>query len=119
MAYRGRVLVELSTQLDGKIDKNVEDICSDDILVAQVCKVTVHLLLYSFGHQQEGQGFFLLKWKFASFLRDQALPFCKADKPDCNRCPINKVRLNSIQCQPALCWNGIMFQPYRNNNSSF
>uniref|UniRef100_A0A665VRB3 Myoferlin like n=1 Tax=Echeneis naucrates TaxID=173247 RepID=A0A665VRB3_ECHNA len=33
VAYRGRVLVELSTQLDGKIDKNVDDICSDDILV--------------------------------------------------------------------------------------
>ncbi|MED6275788.1 hypothetical protein CHARACLAT_030021, partial [Characodon lateralis] len=35
VAYRGRVLIELSTQLDGKVDKNVDDICSDDILVAQ------------------------------------------------------------------------------------
>ncbi|XP_026165382.1 myoferlin isoform X2 [Mastacembelus armatus] len=35
VAYRGRVLVELSTQLDGKIDKNLDDISSDDILVAQ------------------------------------------------------------------------------------
>ncbi|XP_072293204.1 myoferlin-like isoform X1 [Eucyclogobius newberryi] len=35
VAYRGRVLVELSTQLDAKLDKSVEDICSDDILVAQ------------------------------------------------------------------------------------
>uniref|UniRef100_A0A3B3XGF9 C2 domain-containing protein n=1 Tax=Poecilia mexicana TaxID=48701 RepID=A0A3B3XGF9_9TELE len=35
VAYRGRVLVELSTQVDGKVDKNVDDICSDDILVAQ------------------------------------------------------------------------------------
>ncbi|XP_036979815.1 myoferlin [Acanthopagrus latus] len=35
VAYRGRVLVELSTQLDGKVDKNVEDISSDGILVAQ------------------------------------------------------------------------------------
>ncbi|XP_062256997.1 myoferlin isoform X1 [Platichthys flesus] len=35
VAYRGRVLVELSTQLDGKIDKAVEDIPSDDILVVQ------------------------------------------------------------------------------------
>ncbi|XP_012735941.2 myoferlin [Fundulus heteroclitus] len=35
VAYRGRVLIELSTQLDGKADKNVDDICSDDILVAQ------------------------------------------------------------------------------------
>ncbi|XP_059215641.1 myoferlin [Centropristis striata] len=35
VAYRGRVLVELSTQLDGKVDKNVDDISSDDILVAQ------------------------------------------------------------------------------------
>ncbi|KAG7216326.1 hypothetical protein INR49_021730 [Caranx melampygus] len=35
VAYRGRVLVELSTQLDGKVDKNIDDISSDDILVAQ------------------------------------------------------------------------------------
>ncbi|XP_061602091.1 myoferlin isoform X2 [Cololabis saira] len=35
VAYRGRVLVEMSTQLDGKVDKNVDDISSDDILVAQ------------------------------------------------------------------------------------
>uniref|UniRef100_A0A8C4DZA7 Myoferlin like n=1 Tax=Dicentrarchus labrax TaxID=13489 RepID=A0A8C4DZA7_DICLA len=33
VAYRGRVLVELSSQLDGKADKNVDDISSDDILV--------------------------------------------------------------------------------------
>uniref|UniRef100_A0A673CT31 Myoferlin-like n=1 Tax=Sphaeramia orbicularis TaxID=375764 RepID=A0A673CT31_9TELE len=33
VAYRGRVLVELSTQLDGKVEKNVDDISSDDILV--------------------------------------------------------------------------------------
>lgn len=39
VAYRGRILVELSTQLDGKIDKNVDDISSDDILVAQVYTV--------------------------------------------------------------------------------
>lgn len=36
VAYRGRVLVELSTQLDGKADKPVDDISSDDILVVQV-----------------------------------------------------------------------------------
>uniref|UniRef100_UPI0037E7FE4C myoferlin isoform X2 n=1 Tax=Semicossyphus pulcher TaxID=241346 RepID=UPI0037E7FE4C len=35
VAYRGRVLVELSTQLDGKVDKNLDDISNDDILVAQ------------------------------------------------------------------------------------
>ncbi|XP_008284661.1 myoferlin isoform X2 [Stegastes partitus] len=35
VAYRGRVLVELSTQLDGRVDKNVDEISSDDILVAQ------------------------------------------------------------------------------------
>ncbi|KAI1886869.1 hypothetical protein AGOR_G00200230 [Albula goreensis] len=35
VAYRGRVLVELSTKLDGKADKNVEEIPTDDILVAQ------------------------------------------------------------------------------------
>lgn len=35
VAYRGRVLVELSTQLDAKVDKAVDDICHDDVLVAQ------------------------------------------------------------------------------------
>ncbi|XP_077469193.1 myoferlin-like isoform X2 [Stigmatopora argus] len=35
-AYRGRVLVQLSTMLDGKVDTNIEDMSSDDILVAQV-----------------------------------------------------------------------------------
>ncbi|MFT7807213.1 myoferlin isoform X3 [Arapaima gigas] len=35
VAYRGRILVELSTKLDGKIDKNVDEIPHDDILVAQ------------------------------------------------------------------------------------
>ncbi|KAF7655921.1 hypothetical protein LDENG_00048500 [Lucifuga dentata] len=35
VSYRGRVLVELSTQLEGKVDKSVDDIASDDILVAQ------------------------------------------------------------------------------------
>lgn len=45
VAYRGRVLVELSTQLDGKVDKNVDDISSDDILVAQVYTVTLLYIL--------------------------------------------------------------------------
>ncbi|XP_028332942.1 myoferlin-like isoform X1 [Gouania willdenowi] len=35
VAYRGRVLVELSTKLEGKADKAVDSIHSDDILVAQ------------------------------------------------------------------------------------
>uniref|UniRef100_A0A6Q2XG87 C2 domain-containing protein n=1 Tax=Esox lucius TaxID=8010 RepID=A0A6Q2XG87_ESOLU len=35
VAYRGRVLIELSTQLEGKADRKVDDISSDDILVAQ------------------------------------------------------------------------------------
>ncbi|XP_040032655.2 myoferlin isoform X1 [Gasterosteus aculeatus] len=34
-AYRGRVLVELSTKLEGKADKTVDDLHSDDILVVQ------------------------------------------------------------------------------------
>ncbi|ROL41004.1 Myoferlin [Anabarilius grahami] len=34
-AYRGRILVELSTKLDGKADTSVEEISSDDILVVQ------------------------------------------------------------------------------------
>ncbi|XP_015201883.2 myoferlin isoform X1 [Lepisosteus oculatus] len=35
VAYRGRILVELTTKLDGKAEKKVEDIPSDDILVTQ------------------------------------------------------------------------------------
>uniref|UniRef100_A0A8C8HWI5 C2 domain-containing protein n=1 Tax=Oncorhynchus tshawytscha TaxID=74940 RepID=A0A8C8HWI5_ONCTS len=35
VAYRGRILVELSTKLEGKPDKTVDAIPSDDILVAQ------------------------------------------------------------------------------------
>ncbi|XP_035258485.1 myoferlin-like isoform X2 [Anguilla anguilla] len=35
VAYRGRVLIELTTALDGKADKPVDDIPNDDILVAQ------------------------------------------------------------------------------------
>ncbi|KAI3365598.1 hypothetical protein L3Q82_010680 [Scortum barcoo] len=35
VAYRGRVLVELSTKLEGKEDKTVDSIHSDDILVVQ------------------------------------------------------------------------------------
>ncbi|KAJ8264359.1 hypothetical protein GJAV_G00148240 [Gymnothorax javanicus] len=35
VAYRGRVLLELNTTLDGKVDKPVEEIPHDDILVAQ------------------------------------------------------------------------------------
>ncbi|KAJ8365691.1 hypothetical protein SKAU_G00145220 [Synaphobranchus kaupii] len=35
VAYRGRVLIELSAVLDGKVDKHVEEIPTDDILVAQ------------------------------------------------------------------------------------
>lgn len=36
VAYRGRVLVELSTRLEDKIDKKMDDLSSDDVLVAQV-----------------------------------------------------------------------------------
>ncbi|KAM6956281.1 myoferlin [Aplochiton taeniatus] len=35
VAYRGRVLIELSTQLESKADQKVDDVASDDILVAQ------------------------------------------------------------------------------------
>ncbi|XP_073345751.1 myoferlin isoform X3 [Pagrus major] len=35
VAYRGRIMVELSTKLEGKADKAVDSIHSDDILVAQ------------------------------------------------------------------------------------
>uniref|UniRef100_A0A3B4WEX9 Myoferlin n=1 Tax=Seriola lalandi dorsalis TaxID=1841481 RepID=A0A3B4WEX9_SERLL len=35
VAYRGRILVELATKLEGKVDKTVDGIHSDDILVAQ------------------------------------------------------------------------------------
>lgn len=36
VAYRGRILVELSTKLDRKADKTIDSIHSDDILVVQV-----------------------------------------------------------------------------------
>lgn len=36
VAYRGRILVELSTKLDEKAEKAVDSIHSDDILVVQV-----------------------------------------------------------------------------------
>lgn len=42
VAYRGRVLVELSTQLDRKPEKIVDDISNDDILVAQVKALFCH-----------------------------------------------------------------------------
>lgn len=57
VAYRGRVLIELSTQLDDKTDKKVEDISNDDILVAQVTAsistlfhpgINIHLKLGNF-----------------------------------------------------------------------
>ncbi|XP_062859429.1 myoferlin [Trichomycterus rosablanca] len=35
VAYRGRVLIELSTKLEGKAEKEVEEILNDDILVTQ------------------------------------------------------------------------------------
>ncbi|XP_030626227.1 myoferlin [Chanos chanos] len=35
VAYRGRVLIELSTQLEAKADKKIDDLSNDDILVAQ------------------------------------------------------------------------------------
>ncbi|XP_033881789.3 myoferlin isoform X2 [Acipenser ruthenus] len=35
VAYRGRVLVELTTKLDAKVDKKIEDIPNDDILVVE------------------------------------------------------------------------------------
>lgn len=41
VAYRGRVLVELSTQLEGKADKEVDKITSDDIMVVQVKTVAL------------------------------------------------------------------------------
>lgn len=44
VAYRGRVLIELSTQLDDKTDKKVEDISNDDILVAQVTARISHTI---------------------------------------------------------------------------
>lgn len=36
VAYRGRILVELTTKLDQKADKAVDGIHTDDILVVQV-----------------------------------------------------------------------------------
>lgn len=36
MAYRGRVLVELTTKLTEKPEQKIEDIPSDDLLVVEV-----------------------------------------------------------------------------------
>lgn len=41
VAYRGRILLELSTKLEGKADQAVENIHSDDILVVQVLWVFI------------------------------------------------------------------------------
>lgn len=107
MAYRGRVLVELSTQLDGKIDKNVDDICSDDVLVAQVCEawnagcLSASCISRRVPHPCEPgttEAFFLLNGVFScncSSLRGQPLGFCNAPRENLqrNRCCINKVKL--------------------------
>ena len=45
VAYRGRVLVELSSKLDEKVDKRVVDISSDDILLAQVKRDLISIVL--------------------------------------------------------------------------
>ena len=45
VAYRGRIMVELSTKLEGKADKAVDAIPSDDILVAQVRLLSVMSVL--------------------------------------------------------------------------
>lgn len=43
VAYRGRVLIELSSKLDEKVEKRLEDVSSDDILLAQVRRDRLHL----------------------------------------------------------------------------
>lgn len=48
MAYRGRILVELSTKLEGKADKAVDKIHSDDVLVVQVLAVVWLVSIFTF-----------------------------------------------------------------------
>lgn len=123
VAYRGRVLVELSTQLDGKIDKNVDDICSDDVLVAQVFNVrrAVSLSAYlQLGEPGPAEGFVLLSGRVScncSSLRGQPLAFSNAPREnlDRNRRYINKVELNWIEHQFVSCWHVVMFQLDRRN----
>ena len=45
MAYRGRVLLELETELDERPDKLVEDILHEDILRVQVAHLYSSLLV--------------------------------------------------------------------------
>lgn len=49
VAYRGRILVELTTKLDQKADKAVDGIHTDDILVVQVSGWFVWSPLYKCG----------------------------------------------------------------------
>lgn len=42
VAYRGRVLLELSTKLVDRGEHRAEDIPSDDLLVVEVGEVTLH-----------------------------------------------------------------------------
>lgn len=77
-AYRGRILVELSTKLDRKAEKEVEAISNDDILVAQVI-TSVEILMIS--------GPFVLRVAFACHFysliyfieipaKEEVLPVC-------------------------------------------
>lgn len=89
VAYRGRILVELSTKLEGKADKTVDSIHSDDILVAQVQYWgDAHVILFD-------NGFYLRfgtldDWKWIIFpykipgvtLKFQNMSFPKSEVPE-------------------------------------
>lgn len=83
VAYRGRVLVELSTQLDGKVDKNVEDISSDGILVAQVymqsyCNYGCQLiyLIYITTHKIHGPRLWTCGLSFIARVLNSVITLC-------------------------------------------
>lgn len=67
VAYRGRILVEMSTKLEGKMDKSVDSIHSDDILVAQV------ILTVSLSDIWQVWFKWLLVWIYGDRLRQETL----------------------------------------------
>lgn len=65
VAYRGRVLIELSTRLDEKVEKKLDELSNDDILVAQVmpCSLLVPRWDFSFMNKPKIQTRLMRKLK--------------------------------------------------------
>lgn len=75
-AYRGRILVELSTKLDGKTEKDVEAISNDDILVAQVV-TSIEIISGPFAlHVAFACHFYTLIYFIEIPAKEEVLPVC-------------------------------------------